>query len=553
MSRIKEIKDDAEFADEMNVLEDYLALIEKEADANSRVKDAQKKLEAKVAAKYRPLTVSEIKTLVVDDKWLDILDAAVQSDLDRVSQALTSRIRQLAERYATPLPQLTSEVFDTCRTRVRTPQEDGGCMEVKPGYKQTEVGIIPEDWEVKILEDIFSISGGFSASRDQLTSEGHCYLHYGDIHKSAKSFIDVRAEYLDIPKINMPLKRVSSKSLLSDGDIAFVDASEDDEGTSKHVVVINEEAVPYISGLHTIVAKSKTTSLDNVYKQYCFKTNDVKRQFYFYAVGTKVSGISKTNIKKIFIPCPPLAEQRAIAKALSAVDALIGALDRLIAKKLDLKQAAMQQLLTGQTRLPGFGGAWKNYLLYDVASPSKGKGIRKDEVVADGLPCIRYGEIYTHHQDYIRDFYSYIPPEIAKQSQRIQKGDLLFAGSGETAEEIGKCVAFLGDEEAYAGGDIVIFRPLGQDSMHFGYLMNHASIVEQKARMGQGDAVVHISARNLGQLQLRLPLYQEQTAIAKILSEMDAEIAALERRRDKTRALKQGMMQELLTGRTRLV
>jgi len=150
-------------------------------------------------------------------------------------------------------------------------------------------------------------------------------------------------------------------------------------------------------------------------------------------------------------------------------------------------------------------------------------------------------------------FYSFIPRHVAKHSQRLRKGDLLFAGSGETAEEIGKCVAFLNDEDAYAGGDIVIFAPSGQDSMYLGYLMNHSSISFQKARMGQGDAVVHISAKNLAQLELRLPRPKEQTAIATVLSDMDAELAVLEARRDKTRALKQGMMQELLTGRIRLI
>jgi type I restriction enzyme S subunit len=235
------------------------------------------------------------------------------------------------------------------------------------------------------------------------------------------------------------------------------------------------------------------------------------------------------------------------------VDALLGALDQLIAKKRDLKQAAMQQLLTGQTRLPGFQGEWKVKRLGDVGAFSKGRGIKKDEVVAVGLPCVRYGEIYTHYNDYLKAFNSFITPAIAKQSQRIQKGDLLFAGSGETAEEIGKCVAFLGDEEAYAGGDIVIFRPVDQDSKFLGYLMNHSSVASQKACMGQGDAVVHISARNLARLELHLPTQCEQTAIAEVLSDMDAELAALEQRRDKSRALKQGMMQELLTGKRRLL
>jgi type I restriction enzyme S subunit len=235
------------------------------------------------------------------------------------------------------------------------------------------------------------------------------------------------------------------------------------------------------------------------------------------------------------------------------VDALLDTLEKLIVKKRDLKQAAMQQLLTGQTRLPGFTGEWEECILSAKGTFTKGKGVKKDELVADGLPCIRYGEIYMHHRDYIRAFFSFIPPEIARQSQRLQRGDLLFAGSGETAEEIGKCVAFLGDEEAYAGGDVVIFRPIGQNSLYLGYLMNHTSITEQKARLGQGDAVVHISARNLGSLKLCLPPFEEQAAIAEVLSDMDAEIAALEQRLAKTRALKKGMMQELLTGRVRLI
>ena len=144
-------------------------------------------------------------------------------------------------------------------------------------------------WEVKPLSDLFNFSGGFPASREQLSTDGHCYLHYGDIHKSSKTYIDLRAEYQNIPKLDMPLKRISPVSLLEDGDVVFVDASEDDEGTSKHVVIVNKDKTPYISGLHTIVAKSKTNDLDQLYRRYCFQTAAIKRQFYFFAVGTKVS------------------------------------------------------------------------------------------------------------------------------------------------------------------------------------------------------------------------------------------------------------------------
>ena len=163
---------------------------------------------------------------------------------------------------------------------------------------QTRLPGFHGEWEVRTLGDLFNFSGGYSASRNQLSTEGHCYLHYGDIHGATKTCVDARADYQDIPKFNIPLKRVSSGSLLKDGDVVFVDASEDDEGTSKHVVVVNKDSLPFISGLHTIVAKSKTNELVHEYRRYCFQTAAVRQQFLFYAVGKKVSGISKTNIPK---------------------------------------------------------------------------------------------------------------------------------------------------------------------------------------------------------------------------------------------------------------
>ena len=207
------------------------------------------------------------------------------------------------------------------------------------------------EWEVKALGELFTFSGGLSASRDQLSEEGHCYLHYGDIHLSSKSFIDVRAEFQDIPKLKIPLNKIAAKSLLADGDVVFVDASEDDEGASKHVVVANPEGTPFISGLHTIVAKSRNDELEKRYRRYCFQTREVKAQFLFFAVGTKVSGISKTNIAKVTVPVPSVAEQGAIASILSDMDAEIAGMETRLAKARRVKQGMMQALITGATRL----------------------------------------------------------------------------------------------------------------------------------------------------------------------------------------------------------
>ena len=161
-----------------------------------------------------------------------------------------------------------------------------------------------------------------------------------------------------IPKLDVALSRIPRASLLDDGDVVFVDASEDDAGTSKHVVVVNPEKRPFISGLHTIVAKSKTADLDHGYRRYCFQTKAVRDQFLFYAVGTKVSGISKTNIRKLTLPLPSVTEQTAIAEVLSDMDTELAALEQRRDKTRALKQGMMQELLTGRTRLikPGSSG-----------------------------------------------------------------------------------------------------------------------------------------------------------------------------------------------------
>ncbi|OIQ97625.1 EcoKI restriction-modification system protein HsdS [mine drainage metagenome] len=216
---------------------------------------------------------------------------------------------------------------------------------------QTRLPGFSGEWEVKRLGDLFKFSGGYSASRDQLSTEGHCYLHYGDIHGSSKTTIDTKADHQDIPKLDIPLKRVSPDSLLADGDVVFVDASEDDEGTSKHVVVVNKGGLPFISGLHTIVAKARTAELAHEYLRYCFQTTAIRQQFMFYAVGTKVSGISKTNIVKLTLPISSVPEQTAIAAVLSDMDAELSALVARRDKTRDLKQAMMQELLTGRIRL----------------------------------------------------------------------------------------------------------------------------------------------------------------------------------------------------------
>jgi type I restriction enzyme S subunit len=268
---------------------------------------------------------------------------------------------------------------------------------------------------------------------------------------------------------------------------------------------------------------------------------------------SSVDSVRREMIARMLIPVPSLAEQQAIATALSDADAYIDSLEQLITKKRQIKQGVMQELLTGQRRLPGFEGEWKRMALQDLGVFIKGKGVSKAEAQSGTIPCVRYGEIYTRHYDVIRQFYSRISTDVAASATRLRRGDVMFAGSGETKEEIGKCVAFNQEFEAYAGGDIVILRQTSCDEVFLGYYLNTPAIVQQKASKGQGDAVVHISASALASIEILLPERAEQTAIATVLSDMDAELSLIDKKLLKARHLKQAMMQQLLTGKIRLV
>jgi len=250
---------------------------------------------------------------------------------------------------------------------------------------------------------------------------------------------------------------------------------------------------------------------------------------------------------------PPLKEQGAIAEALSDADSAIESLDALISKKRDVKQATMQQLLTGRTRLPGFTTDWKEVRLGDLGPLSKGVGIRKNEVTPYGIPCVRYGQIYTDYNFVIGEIQTFVSPQVASNSRRLRRGEILFAGSGETKEDIGKCIAYVKDVGAVAGGDIIVLTPEGADSRFLGYSLNSPNVALQKMSRAQGDAVVHISAANLASIVLDLPPLREQEAIAEALSVIDDELEALTEQVSKLRMVKDGMMQDLLTGKRRLV
>lgn len=210
------------------------------------------------------------------------------------------------------------------------------------------------------------------------------------------------------------------------------------------------------------------------------------------------------------------------------------------------------EALTGskETNIPT---EWNVKFLGDLGVFSKGKGILKDEVIANGLPCVRYGEIYTSYDYVIQEFRSFISDKTANESKEIKNGDILFAGSGETIEEIGKSVAYVGNEKAFAGGDVIILSTNKTvDTEYLSYLLETDIARKQKRKLGQGNSVVHIYSSDLKTLKLPIPKIPEQQKIARVLGSIDDAINITAKLISQKEISKKWLMQQFLTGKKRL-
>ena len=197
--------------------------------------------------------------------------------------------------------------------------------------------------------------------------------------------------------------------------------------------------------------------------------------------------------------------------------------------------------------------SWKSVTLSQIGTFQKGSGISRAESNSGVLPAVRYGELYTVHNNYVRTYTSHISREVANKALRVHYGDVLFACSGETKEDIAKCAAIIDNSEVYAGGDIIVLSPTTEvDPIFLGFILNTPNVIQQRAQKAQGDAIVHISADSIKSIEITVPEYAEQVKIAKVLYDIDTLIVNLEKLIAKKKAIKQGAMQELLTGKRRL-
>lgn len=314
-------------------------------------------------------------------------------------------------------------------------------------------------------------------------------------------------------------------------------------GTIGQVYLVEEDFWP----LNTTLYVRDFHGNDPYFVAYLLRTID----FHSHSGKSGVPGVNRNDLHELAVKLPPLAEQRAIATALSDVDALLAKLDALIAKKRDLKVATMQQLLTGQTRLPGFSGAWEVKRLGDVLSRMANGAVYKP-IISLGIQITRIETIADGAIDYLRTGVAEYTPELERY--KLIPGDILFSHIN-SVDHIGKVAIFNGEQLLYHGMNLLLLRTNKDADSSFLYFWFTSLPARRQTRNLAKQAVsqASINTKELKALEILLPPMPEQTAIATLLCDMDTELTALEARRDKTRALKQGMMQVLLTGEIRLL
>lgn len=421
-------------------------------------------------------------------------------------------------------------------------------MAVKPGYKQTEVGVIPEDWDVRTCSRISkTITVGIVVRPTQ---------YYQKQGVPALRSANIRENTLDTSELIYISKQANAllaKSQVRSGDVVTVRTGY--PGTS---AVVPDE----LAGANCIdiLITRPAESVVPAFLAAWINSPRGKDQVLRSQNGLAQQHFNVGELRELLVAVPPLPEQRAIAAALGDVDALLGALDRLIAKKRDLKQAAMQQLLTGQTRLPGFKGAWEVKHLGDAGKCLRGVSYSGDsDLSTHDTPYTTRLLRANNVQDarVVTDEVQFVNSARVSPSQLLKKGDILICMANGSKALVGKAGIFLvSDGYEYTFGAFMgCFRTTcaAANPNFVFYLFQTGQYRNYINNLLAGSSINNLRPGSIESMEFSVPPLPEQTAIAEVLSDMDAELAALEQRRAKTQALKQGMMQELLTGRTRLV
>lgn len=433
---------------------------------------------------------------------------------------------------------------------------------IPKGYKKTEVGVIPESWDVKNLESICELLNGYAFKAKNYSINGEFKVI--TITNIQRGFFTTSCvNYISFLPID-----IQKHQILDIGDILISMT-----GTIVgHIARVNEINCL----LNQRVGKLKfNKNVDTNFIYSVLNRIEFETCMTSIAAGGAQVNLNKNDILSYQVSLPPLPEQKAIAKVLSDMDALIEAQKALLAKKKDIKQGAMQDLLSGHVRLPGYETkGWKHTDIGEIPDDWEVKILGEEGVFLTtssytrsdlreygDVACIHYGDIHTRFHTWLDCSSIELPmisKDMVKQYPYLRNGDLVIADASEDYEGLGDCVEIcnMGSKLCIGGLHTIVYRarPALFAPFYIGLLRNLQVVRNQLVSQAVGTKVYSLTTSMIGAISVPIPsLLPEQKAIAQVLSDMDNEIETLEAELEKLNHMKRGMMQELLTGRIRLV
>lgn len=417
-------------------------------------------------------------------------------------------------------------------------------MAVKLGYKQTQVGVIPSDWAIQSLGNVADLKSGFAFPSKSYSAHGQFkIITISNVH-------DGSFESLSCNRIDSVPAAVQSHHILNVNDILISMTGY----VGRACIVTDIHCL-----LNQRVGKLVPRTILHQFLYVLLRNPGFMSSMSASAKGAAQGNLSVSDVLDYRFPLPPLHEQRAIATALTDVDDLLTSLDRLIAKKRAIKQGVMHDLLTGRKRLPGFSGEWEVRRLGDHLRVLRNGVNSRAELQDEGeIRYLHYGDIHGHTTHHLNPAnLPFLPTYKAASLDKLSTGDLVFADASEDLMGVGKSVEILPcDDTSVVSGQHTIALRFDKTILADGFKGLLQFVPEFLAHLRRHAAGTKVLATNrafIMSAEVLLPPPTEQAAIATLISELETEITALQARRDKTHAIKQAMMHELLTGRTRLI
>jgi len=415
-------------------------------------------------------------------------------------------------------------------------------MVIPKGYKQTDVGVIPEEWENKSWGDV---AGGFSSGATPYRAIKEYY--YGNIKWVSSGELNYNIIYDTIEHISNEARKKTCLALHSPGTFLMAITGLEAAGTRGSCAILGCEATTNQS----CMAIYGTKCLSEQYLFYYY-TNYGDTLAFKYCQGTKQQSYTAKIVRSLPIILPPIGEQKRIAEALSDTDELIFSLEKLIAKKKAIKQGAMQQLLTGKMRLPGFNGEWRELEVSSLGKFVSGNcfPLNYQGAVSGKYPFYKVSDFSNEgNTRYLSKANNYISMDVSSHlnCSIIPAHAIVFAKIGAAIFLERKKLSVY---ECCIDNNMMAFCPNNDvDYIYAWCLLQTISF----GKLVEATALPSLSGRQIGCINIKLPPINEQKAIATVLLNMDSEVDALEQKLNKYRQIKQGMMQQLLTGKIRLV